>query len=177
VLIVDGDLALARSVADRLEDDSIAALSRAGHETIETRVVLDARYIGQSHEIGVPWDTDERFEAVMSRFNEIHATRNGFSRIHDPIELIAVRCTAYGYPALTLDDMGDWQTTSRVERSDRDVTTSIGVVMSSVVERSSLSVGDTVVGPAVITETESTTFLDDGVRGTVRQSGALVLTW
>jgi N-methylhydantoinase A len=177
VLIVDGDLALARSVADRLEDDSIAALSRAGHETIETRVVLDVRYIGQSHEIGVPWDTDERFEAVMSRFNEIHATRNGFSRIHDPIELIAVRCTAYGYPALTLDDMGDWQTTSRVERSDRDVTTSIGVVMSSVVERSSLSVGDTVVGPAVITETESTTFLDDGVRGTVRQSGALVLTW
>jgi N-methylhydantoinase A len=177
VLIVDGDLALARSVADRLEDDSIAALSRAGHETIETRVVLDVRYIGQSHEIGVPWDTDERFEAVMSRFNEIHATRNGFSRIHDPIELIAVRCTAYGDPALTLDDMGDWQTTSRVERSDRDVTTSIGVVMSSVVERSSLSVGDTVVGPAVITETESTTFLDDGVRGTVRQSGALVLTW
>lgn len=176
-LIVDGDLSLARSIADHLGDDANAALSRAGHETVRTSVVLDVRYLGQSHEIGTPWDRDESFEVVVSRFNEIHASRNGFSRPHDPIEVVAVRCTAFGEPALTLGDIGGWQTTSTASRSERDVTTSIGTVTSTVVDRASLNVGDTVAGPGVITETESTTYVDVGVVATVRSNGSLELTW
>ena len=177
VLILDGDLSRAHSIADHLGRDADAALSRAGHETVRISVILDVRYLGQSHEIGVPWDTGEPFEAVVSRFNEIHDLRNGFSRPQDPIEVVAVRCTAYGEPALTLDDIGGWQTTSTMRRSEREVTTSIGTAVATVVERSTLRVGDTVVGPGVITETESTTFLDDGVRATVRRNGCLELTW
>jgi N-methylhydantoinase A len=176
-LMVDGDLSLARSIAGHLGGDASAALRRAGHETVRTSVVLDVRYLGQSHEIGTPWDTDEAFEVVVSRFNEIHASRNGFSRPHDPIEVVAVRCTAFGEPALTLDDIGGWQTTSTASRSERDVTTSIGTVTSTVVDRASLDVGDTVVGPGVITETESTTYLDVGVVAAVRANGSLELTW
>jgi N-methylhydantoinase A len=177
VLIVDGDLARARSVADQLEGDSMAALSRAGHETVRTSVVLDVRYIGQSHEIGVPWFRDEPTEVVVSRFNEIHASRNGFARPQDPVEVVAVRCTALGEPALTLDAIGGWQTAGTTGRGERVVTTSAGTVVSTIVGRSSLGVGDTVVGPGVITETESTTFLDVGVRATVRSNGSLELTW
>jgi N-methylhydantoinase A len=177
VLIDDGDLSWAHSVASQLEDDSRAALSGAGHETVRNLVILDVRYLGQSHEIGVPWARDEPFEGVVSRFNEMHNSRNGFARPQDPIEIIAVRCTAYGEPALTLEDIGGWQATSTIGRGEREVTTSAGTVMSSVVERASLRVGDTVVGPAVLTETESTTFLDVGVCATVHSNGSLELTW
>ena len=177
VLIVDGDLSLARSIADRIGDDASAALSRAGHETVRTSVVLDVRYLGQSHEIGTPWDRDEPLDVIVSRFNEIHASRNGFSRPQDPIEMVAVRCTAFGEPALTLGDIGGWQTTSTASRRQRDVTTSVGTVTSTVVDRTSLGVGDTVAGPGVITETESTTYLDVGVVATVRSNGSLELTW
>jgi len=177
VLIVDGDLSRAHSVASQLEDDSRAALLRAGHETVRTRAVLDVRYLGQSHEIGVPWVRDEPFEAVVSRFNEMHNSRNGFARPQDPIEIIAVRCTAYGVPALTLEDIGGWRATRPADRGEREVTTSAGTVASAVVDRASLRVGDTVVGPAVITETESTTFLDAGVCATVHPNGSLELTW
>ena len=177
VLILDGDLSRARSVGDRLEAESTAALSRAGHETVRIRAVLDVRYIGQSHEIGVPWRRSETLDVVESRFNEIHASRNGFSRPHDPIEMVAVRCTAYGEPALTLEDIGGWERTSTTRRGRREITTSAGTMMSTVVDRSSLGVGDTLVGPGVITETEATTFLDVGVRATVRLNGSLELTW
>jgi N-methylhydantoinase A len=177
VLIVDGDLSRARSVASQLERDTRAALSGAGHETVRIRVVLDVRYQGQSHEIGVLWVRDEPFEVVVSRFNEMHESRNGFSRPQDPIEVIAVRCTAYGEPALTLEDIGGWRTTSTADRGEREVMTSAGTVVSTVVDRASLSVGDTVVGPAVITETESTTFLDIGVCATVHPNGSLELAW
>jgi N-methylhydantoinase A/oxoprolinase/acetone carboxylase beta subunit len=107
----------------------------------------------------------------------MHDSRNGFSRPQDPIEVIAVRCTAYGEPALTLDDIGGWRTTSTADRGEREVMTSAGTVLSTVVDRASLRVGDTVVGPAVITETESTTFLDIGVCATVHPNGSLELAW
>lgn len=177
VLIVDGDLSLARSVADELERDARSALSRAGHETVRTGVVLDVRYLGQSHEIGVPWKKGEPFGVVLSRFNRIHASRNGFSRAEDPIEVLAVRCTAYGDPALTLDDMGNWARSSTTGRGERQVTTSDGTVAATVVDRSSLHVGETIVGPAVISEKESTTFLDVDVSATVRSNGSLEVTW
>jgi N-methylhydantoinase A len=177
VLIVDGDLSQAHAAADRLERDSIAALSRAGHESVRTSVVLDVRYSGQAHEIGTPWETHEPFDAVATRFNEIHASRNGFSRPQDPIEVVAVRCTAYGEPALTLDNIGGWKTTSAAGCTERELTTSAGTVLSTVVDRSSLGVGDSVSGPGVINEPESTTFLDNGVRATVQRDGSLELTW
>jgi N-methylhydantoinase A len=177
VLIADGDLSVARSVADRLSGEATAALSRAGHEAVRTSIVLDVRYLGQSHEIGTPWAMDEPIEIVVSRFNEIHEVRNGFSRIQDPIEVVAVRCTAFGEPAITLDDIGGWQTSGSADRTARDVTTRVGTVSSAVVERASLAVGDTVAGPAVITETESTIYLDTGVVATVRANGSLELTW
>ncbi|MEN8238744.1 MAG: hydantoinase/oxoprolinase family protein, partial [Actinomycetota bacterium] len=177
VLIVDDDLSLARSVIDQLGRDAKESLSRAGHETVRTGAVLDVRYVGQSHEIGVPWERDDPYDVLVSRFNEIHESRNGFSRPQDPIEVVAVRCTAYGDPALTLDDVGGWQATGATQRGEREVTTSAGTLVSAVVNRSSLRVGDSVVGPGVITETESTTFLDDGVRATVRPDGSLELSW
>ena len=177
VLIVDGDLSGAHSLVDQLGRNSRTALLRAGHETVRTSVVLDVRYLGQSHEIGVPWDTDEPFDVVVSRFNEIHASRNGFSRPQDPIEVVAARCTAFGEPALTLDDIGGWQRTSPSSRREREVTASAGIVKSAVVDRTSLGVGEIVAGPCVITESESTIFLDVGVRATALSNGSLELTW
>jgi N-methylhydantoinase A len=177
VLILDGDLARARSVSERLDREAREALLRAGHETRESAVVLDVRYIGQSHEIGVPWDTDESFEDVVARFNEMHRSRNGFSRPGDPVEMVAVRCTAQGKPALTLDDIGGRRTANSTDQSTRDVVTSAGVRSAIVVDRSSLDVGDTVIGPGVIAETESTTFLDVDVEAMVRSNGCLELTW
>jgi N-methylhydantoinase A len=177
VLIVERDLSAACSVADRLENDAIASLLRAGHATVRTGVVLDVRYVGQSHEIGVPWDRSEDFGVIETRFNEIHRSRNGFSRPSDPIEVVAVRCTSYGDPALTLDDIGVWRTSELRSNEERQVMTSAGRVTAEVVDRSSLRAGDTIVGPAVIGETESTTFLDCGVRAVVATNGSLELTW
>ena len=177
VLILNGDLSRARSVAGKLDHESRAALERAGHATVRTGVVLDVRYLGQSHEIGVDWNTAEPFSDVVSRFNEAHMARNGFSRPQDPIEVVAVRCTAYGDPALALNDIGRAGGPRPATHGEREVAASAGSVRATVVDRSSLGVGDTLNGPAVITETESTTFLDIGVSATVRSNGCMELTW
>jgi N-methylhydantoinase A/oxoprolinase/acetone carboxylase beta subunit len=50
-------------------------------------------------------------------------------------------------------------------------------VAATVVHRQSLSAGDVVAGPAIIEESEATTFLDIGESGVVAEDGSLVVSW
>jgi len=177
VLVANSDLGLARRVAHELTLNARRSLSDAGHAAVGEVVVLDVRYLGQAHEIGVPWDPGESFEDLRSRFNEMHRSRNGFSRPDDPIEVVAVRCTAVGNPALGIDDIGNWVPTTATAPREREVMTDTGSVTASILDRSSLRVSDTVLGPAVIEETDATTFLDVGASATVRANGSLEVTW
>jgi hypothetical protein len=45
------------------------------------------------------------------------------------------------------------------------------------VPRTTLGIGTTVVGPAVIEDVDATTFIDFGERATVASNGALEVTW
>ena len=177
VLVVDADLAPVHSLVNDLEARARGDLEDAGHEAVNVDITLDVRYLGQAHEIGVPWRRDESFEVLAERFNVMHETRNGFSRTDDPIEIVAARCTAAGVPAITVDDLGTWTRSSTTPPRTRGVVGAAGQTQASIYDRESLSVGDLVVGPAVIEERESTTFLDAGERAVVRSNGSLEVTW
>ncbi len=177
VLVVDGDLSSVHPVVDSLDARARDALAGAGHVAESVDVTLDVRYLGQAHEIGVPWRRDEPFGVLDDRFNAMHELRNGFARRGDPIEIVAVRCTARGLPAITIDDLGTWARRSSTPPATRVVIGAAGPTRASIYDRRSLSVGDFVAGPAVIEERESTTFLDVGERAVVRENGSLEVTW
>ncbi len=177
VHVVDVDLGPVHGIVEDLEARARAELGRAGHETVSIEVALDVRYLGQAHEIGVPWHSTESFDVLFGRFSEMHEARNGFSRADDPIEVVAARCTARGVPAITIDDLGTWSRSSTAPSVTRSVVGVAGPTMATIHDRRSLEVGDVVVGPAVIGERESTTFLDVGERGEVRTNGSIEVTW
>ncbi|HZQ86730.1 MAG TPA: hydantoinase/oxoprolinase family protein [Acidimicrobiales bacterium] len=64
---------LANAAAAELEGD------------VHVEVALDCRYAGQSHELQCA-DVDD--------FHEQHRRRNGFARLHAPVEVVALRATA-----------------------------------------------------------------------------------
>ncbi|UCE03270.1 MAG: hydantoinase/oxoprolinase family protein [Candidatus Latescibacterota bacterium] len=52
---------------------------------------VDLRYVGQSHELTVPWGPHFEHD-----FHRLHATRFGFSAADEPVEIVTVRVRAIG---------------------------------------------------------------------------------
>ncbi|GMQ97949.1 MAG: hydantoinase/oxoprolinase family protein [Acidimicrobiia bacterium] len=177
VLVSDGRLGRLVEAARDLEDEGLTILSQAGSDATRTSFTIDIRYLGQSHEIGVPWDPEEPFEAAVERFSMLHRQRNGFARSEDPVEVVAVRCTVVGEPVITMDLLGLWDRSGAVPPKTRAIVGGRGPVKASIYDRDSLSIGDVVEGPAVIEEREATTFLDTGDRLVVHRNGSLEITW
>lgn len=177
IFVTGDDLGPAVKVAQSLATDASTALEMAGHEAGAVLFTVDVRYIGQSHEIGVPWSVDEPMSQIARRFHDAHMERNGFARSGDPIEIVTIRCTAEGSPGLSLDDLQFQPTDGDERRSSRVVGTSGGDAEATVHVRGGLGIGSTISGPAIIEEAEATTFIDIGERAVVMNDGSIEVSW
>lgn len=171
------DLGDARAAAQVLEQATRERLVAAGTEAVETTLVLDVRYLGQAHEIALPWTAREGLPTVRTRFERLHNQRNGFTRPGDPLEIVAVRCTAVGQPPVSSEVLASWAPSDPSASSRVIVTSGNGERSAAVVSREGLAVGEQVVGPAIIEEPEATTFIDFGETAIVASDGSLEVTW
>lgn len=176
VLLADGDHLdeVAVEVAGRAESQ---LMTETGQTPGRLRSLIDVRYLGQSHETSVEYAPGEGWDQLAGRFHRAHRERNGFSRPDDPIEVVAVRAEAIGLPVLRWSDLPEVRPFGEPRRGSRTVLTTDGPSEASVWWRPGLAEGDEVVGPAVIEESEATTFLRAGERALVHASGALEVSW
>ena len=150
---------------------------QTGRSPMRVEVVADVRYLGQAHETSVPYAVGEGWETLVTRFHEAHRDRNGFARVGDPVEVVTLRAEATGAPAMRWDDLPVFRPEGDAGRGNRDMATADGPVTAEVWWRPGLAVGQEVVGPAVIEESEATTYLAPGERAIVSESGALEVSW
>ena len=155
----------------RIEADS-------GQAAATTASIVDMRYLGQAHETSVPYTEGESWEGLCERFHRLHAERNGFARPTDPVEAVTVRAEAVGAAALSWADLPAFEPEAGDPgRGARPVIGPAGAAKAQVWWRPALTVGAEVVGPAVIAEGESTTYVAAGERATVHETGALRIDW
>jgi N-methylhydantoinase A len=174
---------LARSIMLAEGEDPDAVIGGIGDEaarrlpggTIET--LVDVRYVGQSHEVTVPHTVGDGWEVLAERFHRLHRKRNGFSRPGDPIEVVTVRATATGSPAIESETAFLWSPVGDARIGTRMAISDSGPVEVSVWNRAALAVGSLIDGPAVIEESEATTWIGPGERAVVSPFGALEVTW
>jgi N-methylhydantoinase A len=137
----------------------------------KTRVAL-VRYHGQGGEIAIPWaKTREQVEAA---FAEEHRSLYGFA-LEAPIELVTLRVEATGLTAgnpqgklaacAIVEPYGHAQV--HFEGGRRDV---------PLVDRVKLGAGASLVGPVILTQLDTTTLVPPGWRGSVHETGAIILT-
>jgi N-methylhydantoinase A len=94
-----------RATAAELMDAGRTALGAEGVRPEDTLIELacDARYVGQYHELTVPWLPDEAaagdLGGVAKRFCEAHDRLYGYAVPDGPLELINVRAVALGRTA------------------------------------------------------------------------------
>ena len=176
---VEATSGLVPAAARRLLAESRLQIEADSGQAARTAaLVVDMRYMGQAHETSVPYTEGEPWEALCERFHHLHAERNGFSRPSDPVEAVTVRAEAVGAAALSWADLPPYEPEpGEPRRGSRPVTSPSGAAEAQVWWRPALAVDAEVVGPAIIAEGESTTYLAAGDRATVHETGALRIEW
>lgn len=149
--------------------------SAVGVAPSELTLAADLRYRGQAHETTVEYRPSERAEALVGRFHDAHHRRNGFDRRGDAVEVVTIRASAVGRPALRLSDLQGHTPSGPAEMGRRRVLTAGGEVDAEVWNRRGLVPGSEVVGPAVVVDNEATIWVDVGARARLHESGTLVI--
>ena len=121
---------------------------------IKTMLTVDVRYQGQSNALNLPWSDLQNIEQA---FHQKHKDSYGHCLDID-IELVNVRVRAIEQRQSF--ELPKWQST---QDSSRSFTTMPGIEEPVVVvKRAGLKVGERINGPALITESSSTSWLAEG---------------
>ena len=143
-------------------------------------ITLDLRYVGQNYELPVTLDAAAAsdIEPVRRQFFEAHQRFYGFHNPDDPVELINVRMTARG--AMRELDSVRAEPTSAAAPSpvgrrpvwfDNDA-----ALDTPVYDRAAFRPGDTLVGPAIVEQFDSTTVVHPNDLVRVDDAGNLIIT-
>ncbi len=141
----------------------------------------DVRYVGQAYEVGV-WLGDgvvgrDSVGALLDRFHELHERSYGFCSPDDACEVVTVRVAATAALERRVADKEpptDGGHEAVGERLVYDL--ELGRVRSPVYDRGMLPVGVTIDGPAVVHQTDATTFVPSFATAAVDAKGNLIIT-
>lgn len=163
------DAVTVNRVLDALEQSCRAQLLAAGVPAADIGVerLADMRLLGQMHSIAVTLPAGtldaEALPAIRSAFTATYATR--YARVPDDARFegvnFRVRCTG-STPTLTLDGAANGDNVSERIKGQRRALFDQGAFATNVYDRYALRAGDTIDGPAIIEERESTTIVGPG---------------
>jgi N-methylhydantoinase A len=151
-------------------DDWLAVEKVASADRQQDKAAL-LRYRGQGGEVAVPWhDSKDGLEAA---FASAHKGLYGFT-LDAPIELVTLRVEATGrMPSPPRPMLA--QGSGAKSRARFPVHLASGVTQVPLYDRATLGAGDTIAGPAIISQLDATTLVLPGWTGEVHPSGAILL--
>jgi N-methylhydantoinase A len=167
--------ARAQITAAELVEEARAALRAQGiaEDAIRTVVEVDVRYAGQSFDLTVPLAADAA--ALAETFHARHERRYGYAVRDETVELATVRVTARGRggappraraPLVGADD-------ARI--GTRDAWDEGRFAAAGVYARDRLARGARIVGPAIVEQYDTTTWLPESWQARVDEHDNLVL--
>lgn len=153
-----------------LLQQGISALKEEGiaEKDIIAEYSLDCRYLGQSYFLNMKW---ENIESAINKFQILHKKRYGHQLDLD-VELVNIRLALKSkaeeiqLPLIEKDKIIEKESFAKLVGIEKDV---------PIFNRDNLSAGEKIIGPALITETVSTTYLEAGWVCEVDTSGCLIL--
>jgi N-methylhydantoinase A len=186
LLVSDIQIDHTRSLIRRLDAHGIAHLDAALEELAEVSKreldqqgvpaesqhlarFVDLRYLGQSYELTIqlsPAGKGSRLEREATRkFHKAHQRRFGYSKSDLPIQIVGVRVSAVGsLPSLRLDPSVEGDGAAERARSGaRRVQVARGITTAvDIYDRAALVPGDTINGPAIFEQFDSTVLVPPG---------------
>ena len=156
---------------DRLRDtlDALPLDERAGapDDDGDVRTVADLRYVGQAHELRIDVDPHAGGDlGTLDAFHRRHEEVYGYALPDADVVVVTVRRISRR-PALHTDAVTGWDLGPATPATTRTADLGNGPETVAVVARGGLRPGDTVTGPAILVQPDSTGLLLHGDVGTV----------
>lgn len=168
--VADAMGVLEQQARESLEDDGVAV------EDHRFEAALDLRYLGQDYSLTVPTQDGEPLDDVVARFHDLHERTFGHSAREVTVELVAVRMVGIGIRARpSLRTEPPTAPADPVSRRPVLFEGAAGHLDTAVYRREQLGLDQTVAGPAIIEQLDTTTIVPPGCTATVHASGSLVL--
>jgi N-methylhydantoinase A len=179
VRIGDLDWDRADHILSELVQEASAALVEAGCSESGIHLIFgaDLRYLGQQSELTVTFDGDPRAhhdaERVVKVFEDAYRKLYGVNPSHVPIELVTWRVTARG-PIIPFSRATALPDTPGLPRTARPVHAWSDGADTPVYDRKALAAGQTIAGPVIIEERETTTVIPPGWSATIDRVGCII---
>ncbi|WP_137390632.1 hydantoinase/oxoprolinase family protein [Rhodoligotrophos defluvii] len=175
----DMDWARADRVLSEMMEEAAAALAEAGckREDITAVFGADLRYFGQQNEVTVSFADDPRTardaRAIARAFEAAYYGLYGVNPSHVPIELVTWRLTARG-PVVPFHPASQLPASEGRPKGERLVEAWSDGARAPVYDRAGLGAGQTIAGPAIIEERETTTVIPPNWTATIDSYGCIV---
>lgn len=124
----------------------------------DSTVLVDARYIGQSYELTIPYTGD--WEAQRIAFDAAHEERYGFQDQDAEMEIVVVRLVAtIGQSTAPQSKLSGESIGATKPKQHRPVYIEGSWVETPIYDRASLSAGEALAGPAILDQFDTTTYI------------------
>jgi N-methylhydantoinase A len=179
VRIRDLDWDRVERILGELVREASVALTDAGCNSGSIKLIFgaDLRYFGQQSELSIVLDADPREHRDAARIESVFAgcyrKLYGVNPSHVPIELVTWRVTARG-PIIPFHRATAPPSTPGRPRTSRRVDAWPEAGETPVYDRKTLAAGQTIAGPAIIEERETTTTIPPGWSATVDEVGCII---
>ena len=137
----------------------------------------DIRYQGQGYELLVPMDAPDGL-SLVERFHAAHQRRFGHSHPEWPTEVVTLRLRATipaRRPSSVVADAEGGHDSSHAGLGETTLITGEEEIAAPLYDRNALLVGNLLEGPAVLTQTDCTTYVPPGWVGRVDEHLNLIL--
>ncbi len=181
----DYDLERLNTVLSQLDRQAAAWLNKEGVPESSRDITrrADLRYARQGFELAVdvPDGTldSESLMSVVNAFHRTHEQLYTYAAPDAPVEIVNLRVTAIGRldkPDFQKLEPGQGVDDALIGARNVWLADSEGFTECPVYERSRLGAGDTIEGPAIVEQLDSTTLILAGHKAEVHDSGSIIIT-
>jgi N-methylhydantoinase A len=162
-----------------MNGEGLAALDEAGcpAETVTLIFGADLRYFGQQNEVTITFDHDPRAgrdaEMIRRIFETAYHAQYGVNPSHVPIEIVSWRLTVRG-PDIAVHGSGTLPGSRGEPKYRRTILLWPDLGPTAIYDRTSLAAGQTIAGPAIVEERETTIVIPPGWDANVDAIGCVV---
>jgi N-methylhydantoinase A len=153
----------------RVATRQLAAQGFVGEST--ARRIAECRYTGQSHELRIAAGEAD----LSARFHAAHEEAYGYRMPDEQVQVVTARVVAEGTPVLPAPP-GEWEH-ERNDEASRQIVVDGTPVDARVISRGTLAPGDTLDGPALIEQSDTTTLLARGDHAHIDDHHNLIVTF
>jgi N-methylhydantoinase A len=173
------DWAGADRLLNEMTDEGLEALSEAGCRRDDVSLIFgaDLRYFGQQNELTITFDRDPRvgrdIGMIKRTFEAAYLAQYGVNPSHVPIEIVSWRLTVRG-PDIAAAGADTLPREPGKPKKHRPLLVWPEATAAAVYDRVDLASGQTIAGPAIIEERETTIVIPPGWDATVNAIGCVV---